>query len=544
MSGITSSQRQWMSKRVRALAASFLALAMLIPLFSMAHAQTQPEPYAGTNQMCIKGTVINFDEQLITKDLIDEDAAWQVTATLLPGGPSYQTTLDNGKFEFKGDAPLGLSPGVWEVSLTLPQYWEPVLPYGTSFQVNLDYGNKECVEVRFKVKRPVAVEVLKIDDNHVPLADWVIHATPASDNWFASPITAATDISGTANFRLTEGNWIFTEQPPKDQKYMPVMPSNGKQEVKVDWDTAQTNGGKISIRFKNLLYFKGCIAVTKTDAPPDPSMPTYGLPGWKITVTRTDGSIAAEGYTDAQGNARFDNLVYGPYIVTEESRVGWDAVGAKSYQVTVSRPQTKAPDITGCEQVGFINRQNPPGFSIEGYKIDHNGMIGIPGWVITATAVYKGDYPDPNVDFYPDMTPMSYLTATTDGTGKYVFTFPKDDYRIPGAAYKICEEQRAGWLPHTAVCQTVYLPHKPGNPVKAWSFVNQQVGHWESITQGSSSSSSSSGCSTTHVVCAGESLYGIGASYGVSPSAMLAANPWVYNRPNYYVYPGDTVCIP
>ena len=83
-------------------------------------------------------------------------------------------------------------------------------------------------------------------------------------------------------------------------------------------------------------------------------------------------------------------------------------------------------DIAGCEQVDFINRQNPPGFSIEGYKIDHNGKIGIPGWIITATAVYKGDYPDPNVDFDPiSLEPMSYLTATTDGTGKYVFTLPE-----------------------------------------------------------------------------------------------------------------------
>jgi LysM repeat protein len=74
--------------------------------------------------------------------------------------------------------------------------------------------------------------------------------------------------------------------------------------------------------------------------------------------------------------------------------------------------------------------------------------------------------------------------------------------------------------------------------------MNQQVGHWEKITHPYSSSSSGSGCSYTHTVVAGESLYGIGNAYGVSASSMLAANPWVYNRPNYYVYPGDTVCIP
>ncbi len=543
MSGTISSQRQWMSKRVRALAASILALAMLIPMFSMAHAQTQPEPYPGSNQMCITGTVINFDETLID---FDDEPPWQVTATLLPNGPTLTDDLDGGKFEFKGTPPLGLTPGVWQVSLALPLGWEPVPPYGTSFQVNLDYGHTDCVTVRFKVRRPIGVDVLKIDDNHVPLADWVIHAAPASDNWFASPITATTDGNGIAAFRLTEGKWVFTETPPSGQAYTPVMPSDGKQEVDVQWDdTWPDQGGKISIRFKNRLSFHGCIAVFKTDAPADTAAPAYGLPGWKITVKRTDGTTAAQGVTDAQGFVRFNNLAYGPYIVTEEGKLGWDPVAAASYSVNVSRPQTDAPDYKGCEQVNFVNRQNPPGYSIEGYKIDHNGMIGIPGWVMTATAVYKGDYPDPNVDFDPiSLEPMSYLTATTDGTGKYVFTFPMDDYRVPGAAYKICEEQRSGWLPHTATCQTVYLPTKPGNPVKAWDFVNQQVGHWESITHPNTSSSSGSGCSTTHVVCAGESLYGIGASYGVSASAMLAANPWVYNRPNYYVYPGDVVCIP
>ena len=49
---------------------------------------------------------------------------------------------------------------------------------------------------------------------------------------------------------------------------------------------------------------------------------------------------------------------------------------------------------------------------------------------------------------------------------------------------------------------------------------------------------------TRYTVQPGDSLYGIGAYYGVSASAMLAANPWVYSRPHYYVYPGDTVCVP
>ena len=117
MSGITSSQRQWMSKRVRALTASVLALAMLIPMFSMAHAQTQPEPYPGSNKFCITGTVINFDETLLD----DEDVPWQVTATQIdPAGASVVTTEDGGKFEFQD-----LAAGTWQVSPTLPTGWEP-----------------------------------------------------------------------------------------------------------------------------------------------------------------------------------------------------------------------------------------------------------------------------------------------------------------------------------------------------------------------------------------------------------------------------------
>jgi hypothetical protein len=212
-------------------------------------------------------------------------------------------------------------------------------------------------------------------------------------------------------------------------------------------------------------------------------------------------------------------------------------------QVVLAPPAAGA-DVS-CTEVGFLNRQSPPAFCIEGYKIDHNGNIGIPNWNITITPVTKGGYPNPDIDVDANGDPVSdEIEVTTDGTGKYSYTFPADDYRIPGAVYKVCEEERDGWLPHTPLCQTVYLPNKPGACVRARDFVNQQVGHWESITQGGGGSSSGRGCSSTHTVMAGESLFGIGNAYGVSASAMLAANPWVNNRHNRYVFPGDSVCIP
>jgi hypothetical protein len=537
-----------MSKRVRALAASLLALVTLIPMFGVASAQTLPAlppPYPADNQMCITGTVINFDETLVTEDVFPQPLL--ITATPEdPNAARIEVRTTDGTFEFNG-----LTPGVWTITLTLPPNFVPVDPYKDNFQVTIGFGMHECVEVRFKIKRPVPVEVLKIDDNHVPLAGWIIRAAPAHRNWFASPVEVETDDQGIARFALTEGKWVFTERPPDGQVFTPVMPSSGKQEVDVEWDSAWGDTpGKIMLRFKNRLTFHGCIAVTKTDVPVRENETAYGLPGWKITVKRLNGTVVATQMTDAQGNARFDNLPYGPYIVSEESRLGWEPTAASSYSVVVSRPQTTAPDTTGCELVDFINRQAPPGFCIEGYKIDHNGKIGIPGWTITATAVYAGSFPNPDVDVDPTTgQPLENLVVTTDGTGKYVidmeaFGADVNDYRLPGAAYRVCEEKRDGWLPHTAVCQTVYLPRKPGACVKAWNFVNQQVGHSESKAYGGGSSSSGAGCRYTHTVVAGESLFGIGNAYGVSGSAMLSANPWIYNRPNHYVYVGDHVCIP
>jgi hypothetical protein len=271
-----------------------------------------------------------------------------------------------------------------------------------------------------------------------------------------------------------------------------------------------------------------------------------------MTVKRMDGSTVSTLYTDAEGEASFKNLPFGTYIVQEEARAGWTAepsFGGTARYVTVSDDQGE--DADQCVPVEFLNMQSF-GYCIEGRKVDTNGLVGLPGWEITAKPVAKGGYPNPAVDPETDGDPQEgkqiiedgQLIILTGGDGTYRFDFPKDDYRIPGAGYKVCEEERDGWLPHTSLCQTVYLPKTPGACVKAWDFENQQVGHWESVVYGPSSSSSSSSCSYVHTVQPGESLYGIGAAYGVSASAMLSANPWVYSRPHYYVYPGDSVCIP
>ena len=158
---------------------------------------------------------------------------------------------------------------------------------------------------------------------------------------------------------------------------------------------------------------------------------------------------------------------------------------------------------------------------------------GVPGWEITIEPLDKNGY-----ELDPD-------SVFTDGLGEYSFKLPADDYRVPGSSYEICEEELDGWLAHTPICYTVHIPYKPGT-IHVPDFVNQQVGHTESGKPNGphTGSSSSSSCSYDHYVKPGESLFGIGSAYGVSPQAMLNANSWVRDRHNYYLKPGDMVCIP
>jgi hypothetical protein len=522
MSGYKSSQRQWMPWRVRTLMALFLALGMLIPAAISVFAQDEAAAVVTKDEFCVKGTIINFDETLV-------GAGWEVTATPVdpPQGQTQTTSTDeDGAFEFDFTA---ADVGVWNFAATPPEDgWVPVAPYSDNFDITLDYGMSDCITIRFKFKRPVPITVIKINDDYERQEGWIMRAEPAYGNWFASPVEVETDVNGEAQFSLTEGKWIFKERAPSGTKYWAVFPTDGKQELDIEWDDAPYD----PLYFKNRIKVNGCIEVYKSDSVEQLDQ-TIAIPGWKITVKRSNDSVVAHGYTDSQGYVKFDHLPLGPYTVVEENRSGWSPVTPTTFEVTLSG--------SDCEVVEFFNEQSPA-FCIEGRKIDTNGKVGIPGWKISVTALDKGGA-DPLPPATEDPDNDGVFDVYTDGQGKYRLDFPMDDYRVPGARYRVCEEERSGWLPHTATCQTVVLPKWPGNCANAWDFENQQVGHWESVVYGKHTSSSSS-CATTYTVQPGDSLYGIGAMYGVSASSMLSSNSWVYSRPHYYVYPGDVVCIP
>lgn len=535
-----------------------IALAMLLVGYA-AFAYSTAEAQNGTipsdiapGEYCVEGLVINWEEKPL--------AGWGITLTSASGVLSTTVSadeddedLEKGEFEFQD---LPQVPDVYTATIESREGWEGVTPTTITFPINV--GEDDCVRIRFKMRRIVPVEVIKFDANHVGLEDWTIKVEPGKGNLFASKDEEETDITGRAFFTLTPGTWIFSEFPPKDDKgeYMPVVPPNGQQVLEIEDRDYMTTELPIQVIFKNELVV-GCIAVQKLGIIPTPTngdatlvspdaggayTGEYGVPGWTMTLYRKDGSIARQGVTDATGRVKFDNLPLGPYTLVEENRAGW------AERVDDSTPYERREQdvvVTGnhcddpAEVYTFENRQDESGFCIEGYKLDANGGFGLADWEITIEPLDEGG-------FDPDDT-------TTDGRGYFRFDFPRNDYRIPGALYEICEEEQDGWLPHTDTCQTVRLPKWPmGECVQLKDFVNQQVGHSESekFDKDGKHGGKDGGkdgpmtCSGYHEVKGGEGLFDIGKMYHKTPQQMLDANPEVRKNKNQWVYVGQRICIP
>jgi hypothetical protein len=506
-----------------------VALAMLLVGYALfATSTVQAQTPAG--EFCIEGIVIDWEENPL--------AGWQITLTAdvtipnaISGTTMVSTTFsapepedddddygygnDNGygknsqynkknNFSYPEDDPdfekgefafrdlLGVAANYTATIESRPG-WEGVTP--TTLTFSLDVGEEDCARIRFKMRRIVPVTVFKIDANHEPLGDWIIRAVPGPGNLFASPqeettsdpmtvtlaMTGTDGISptviitgGTAVFTLTPGLWIFTEQAPRQDmdeapnNYVPIVPPNGRQELFIPDPEDLDPDEAFTLVFKNELV-TGCFIVRKLgvipaadDSPPLLGM-DYGVAGWGFKLLRRDGTVARQGVTDGSGELRFDNLPLGPYVIVEEDRPGWDEISAIEQDILVTG---NLCDEDTDPVVEFSNMQDESGFCIEGRKIDANGGFGIMNWEISAEPLDEGGFDPDNV--------------FTDGEGEFQFDFPRNDYRIPGAKYEICEQAQDGWLPHNPTCQTVRLPEWPGACVELEDFVNQQVGHSES----------------------------------------------------------------
>lgn len=542
-----------------------MAIALLLVASSLFVFSSDALAQAGqpAGEYCVEGIVIDWEEEPLGNiEVTLETPDGTIVSELTDDGED--DPADEGEFKFEAPDDFPAAPGIYTATVTLPgPDWEGVT--ATSFTFEIEAGEDDCVRIRFKLRQIVEVTVFKIDADHVPLANWTIDAIPGGGNLFAEPQSEDTGIDGSAVFSLTPGVWVFTERQPapedkgdRPDPFRPVVPQSGRMEL--DVQPLEPGDPPYILVFKNEFKDNGCLVIRKFGicetvdggtgilqngfcVPTGSGSEGYGAAGWGFKLLRKDGSVARQGVTDAEGYLTFDHLPYGPYTIVEEDRAGWNEVTARELDVTIDSGQ--------CLVQVFENEQDDSGFCIEGFKLDVNGDYGIPNWLIEIDPLDEGGFDD-------------IEETRTDGRGKYRFDFPANDYRIPGAKFEICEDLEddvaEGWLPHTPTCQVVQLPMKPGACVQAKDFVNQQVGHTESemlakkheemAKKGPSmgggmpmGGGKQMDCYNYHKVMAGEGLFDIGYDYGVSPQAMVDANPSI-KAPNYTIYVGQMVCIP
>ncbi|MCC6453973.1 MAG: LysM peptidoglycan-binding domain-containing protein [Caldilineaceae bacterium] len=601
-----------------------VALAMLLvgyAVFAASPAQAQ----VPSGDVCVEGIVIDWEENplagwviTLTSDITDFTPITTVSAAAPEDDdfdyynrhdkkskkypfeyPENDPDLEKGEFKFSeddiadatpgaGDLSGGALAGTYTATIETRPGWEGVTPTTISFPIEV--GDDGCAQIRFKMRRIVVVTVYKIDADHLPLGDWRITAVPGPGNLFASPqqeTTALTDTAattdtaaisaGAAVFTLTPGLWIFTEQAPKTdmndprESYVPVVPPNGRQELLIPDPEDLDPDEAFTLVFKNELV-TGCFIVRKDSFVPAPPPPNgepvvaspvaggYSVAGWGFQLLRKDGSVARQGVTDGRGELRFDNLPLGPYTIVEEDRAGWNEITARTLDYIVAGNACTDP----ADVIVFTNEQDDSGFCIEGRKIDANGGYGLAGWEIKIKALDEGGA-KPVDDINAD-APAEISSTLTNGLGKFRFDFLRNDYRVPGGTYEVCEQEVDGWQPHNPTCQTVRLPEWPGACVQLEDFVNQQVGHTESQDHGKgydkdygkggydnkggnrdggpSYGGNDIRCSEYHVVQAGEGLFDIGNQYHKSAQQMLDANPSVRDGDKLWVYEGQRICIP
>ncbi|MEZ4621284.1 MAG: hypothetical protein R2867_38085 [Caldilineaceae bacterium] len=141
---ISRMSMEWQSTKVRLGLAILLSVLLLLPVASAyAAGSTSGAGVVPTgSDICVEGTVIDHREQLLDDGRI-------VTAT--HNGVSMATAVDeDGEFKFED----GLTPGRWNFTIDVVkegEEWEPVTP--ASFDVELEYGQDDCYQIRFKLRR-------------------------------------------------------------------------------------------------------------------------------------------------------------------------------------------------------------------------------------------------------------------------------------------------------------------------------------------------------------------------------------------------------
>ena len=212
-------------------------------------------------------------------------------------------------------------------------------------------------------------------------------------------------------------------------------------------------------------------------------------------------------------------------MVKEKVQPGWEAMS--------DNPQTVVTWTAKRPRCASTTRRSRARCQISGRKLfkawvpPYKGtVIGLPGWVMTATLV--------GTDI---MT-----TTVTDALGNYTFTeaqLKAAGIAFPGASVKVCEESRDNWIHVTPDCVTVKFPYPvpAGYKGATVNFTNVQD---PPLASAPATAAPAGGCQVVAIVARGQTLGSIAAQYGTSVWGIARAN----NIRNVdFIYPGQMLCI-
>jgi len=510
------------SKRLFAGGAAILAaLLMVVILAGFASA-------GSADTVCVTGYVINHREIVVNGTKFTPPLRVEAVGT----GQSVFADVDSeGYFKFEK-----LPVGDYNFRMQLPEGWDGLVPT-TAVGGVAETGvtklekQKDCYRIVFKIRRLFDLTVIKWEEllnaTVQPGTDWEITAAPVDDP-YVKPQTEKTDVGGRAQFVLTPGCWIITENVKAG--WVPVTPS----EVKVCLDQYDPPGAMDPVVFKNrepVCHSK--IVVQKlgygTDAKGN-EIQLGPLAGWKVTVRRADNLWPPmTKMTDGSGRATFADLPPGVYSVSEKVKDGWEILG--------DNPQTVIHRDCEETEVIFKNKELAGDLRIYGHKYfkaqeppyDGYPMVGLSSWVITATLV--------GTDVY--------TTTMTNALGYYVFpaaSLKAADMAFPGATIEVCEEVRTNWIAETPECVRVTFPYPvpDGYTGEEADFINYQDPPIGADHVASPTSTEAAGCSANYTVQRGDTLARIAAKQGTSVSAITRASGIA--NPNL-IRTGQVLCI-
>jgi len=321
------------------------------------------------------------------------------------------TTNGLGQVRFEG-----LSPGKWTFREQPQTGWIPAEGENDTKTITLVPPRQlnQCEQLKF-VNRQLhssCLTVQKKDDQGNPAPNWRIILTRDDGAWPSQD--GQTDANGQVTFQnLPLGLWTVTEQLQEG------WISDGSSSRRVN--LAQPSLVCQVETFRNIRTT--CIEGYKINHL------EMGLPGWIIYAVNQATAETRQTVTDNNGFFRFDNLIRGTWVISEEQRTDWTPVTPSEFSIAAVEPRTPGQ----CYQVRFKNRF--PHSCLEVYKVDAHDRAGLPGWNITLQPAYGGNS----------------ITKATDGIGHVRFE------QLPPGEYIVSEETKPGWFPITEQSRQITL---------------------------------------------------------------------------------------